>query len=511
MFDLFVIKSFLPETFLSVSILFHLVINVFLINNSKNNFPILNKEIVGQLFFILICLFFLILNNNVESFFYNFLFVYTVSNKYIKLIFILICIFTLLIIVKNFEIQKLNFFEYFSIFLIIILSLLLLIDSADLLSAYILIEIQALSFYILACFKKNSAFSTEAGIKYFVMGSFISGIYLFGCSLIYGLFGTLNFHDLSLLFFMPLNSSSGFIYYIALIGIISIIFTFFFKISSFPFQFWAPDVYEGAPLASTVIFSIIPKLPVFHFLIKWLVIVLPFFIELKFLFFICGLLSIAFGSLWAIRQKRIKRLVILSSIAQVGFVVLALANIEIINLMSIYFFLIIYLLTAILTWLIISNLYFFKNNSFKFNNFQLTPIFISNLSYFFKVNSTWTIAFILLFFSIAGIPPFVGFLSKIFIILSVIAFENLVVTFFLVLFSSISVYYYIRLIKITFFEIESKNNLSVDSSLIIFNSFFFNMECLILSLGIFCLLFFFFNPNFLILICHFFSINIFII
>jgi hypothetical protein len=111
MLDLFIIKSFLPELFLSFCVLFQLINNAFFINSLKNNFPLISIELIGQSFFILLCVIFLLLNNNVESFFYNSLFITTISNKYLKIFFIIICLFVLYTLFKSFDLQKLNFFE----------------------------------------------------------------------------------------------------------------------------------------------------------------------------------------------------------------------------------------------------------------------------------------------------------------------------------------------------------------------------------------------------------------
>ena len=120
----------------------------------------------------------------------------------------------------------------------------------------------------LATFKKNSAFSTEAGLKYFILGSFISGFFLFGASLIYGCLGTLSLTNLSLLLAFPFSTFNSDLRAIVLVGIIFVTATLLFKIACAPFHFWAPDVYEGAPLSSTVIFSIVPKLSLFYFFTK---------------------------------------------------------------------------------------------------------------------------------------------------------------------------------------------------------------------------------------------------
>jgi NADH:ubiquinone oxidoreductase subunit 2 (subunit N) len=155
---------------------------------------------------------------------------------------------------------------------------------------------QALCFYILASFRRNSAFSTEAGLKYFISGSFISGIFLFGCSLIYGGLGTLNFNSIKLLLEFPLLDEFSGLKMFVLAGIMLITITLLFKVSAAPFHFWSPDVYEGSPLGSTIIFSIVPKIVIFNFFIKWLCTISVMFYDMKDILVFVGVLSVFFGT-----------------------------------------------------------------------------------------------------------------------------------------------------------------------------------------------------------------------
>lgn len=139
----------------------------------------------------------------------------------------------------------------------------MLILSFDLILLYLAIEIQSISFYILSCLKKNSAFSTEASLKYFILGSLASALFLFGCSLIYGITGTINFKDLTTIF-INFNDQS-----LLIIGSLFILSSIFFKLAIAPFHFWSPDVYEGSPTIVTAFFSIVPKLSIFVIYIRF--------------------------------------------------------------------------------------------------------------------------------------------------------------------------------------------------------------------------------------------------
>jgi NADH-quinone oxidoreductase subunit N len=504
--DAIILKSFLPEIFLSLAILVQLVYNSRFINILNFNSPIIDREVFGQTFFILLCVFFLFLNLKIESFLPNFLFLNDESSRVIKLLFVFSCLISSFVISRSFSLQKLNFFEFFSILLLSILSLLLLTSSCDLLSTYLLIEMQALCFYILASFRRSSAFSTEAGLKYFISGSFISGLFLFGASLIYGCLGTLNFNHLSLLLSFSLNEELIVFKYFVLLGILLITIVLLFKIASAPFHFWAPDVYEGAPLSSTIIFSILPKLVIFSFFMKWVSVICCFFTEIKDIFVFIGVISVAVGTFFALRQKRMKRLVIYSSIAQIGFLVAALACGSADGFASIFFFLIIYILSSVLIWNHITFYYEFEayENELSYG----TPLFLTSLSNLVSMNRLWAFSFLVIFFSIAGIPPASGFLAKIYVIYSLIDADQLMGAIFLIMMSAISVYYYLRVVKVIYFE---SKGLVPDSYKFktVYTTNLLSFDSILIAVCLFLLVFFFFYPTTLLLLCQYLVINSF--
>jgi len=506
--DFLILKSFFPELFLSLSILLQLMFNARLVNNLSFNFPLFNKEIFWQTFFILLCVFLLLLNLKIEGFFSTFLFLNDESSRLIKLMFILSCLVVSFVLLRSFVLQSLNFFEYFSILLLSILSLLLLVSSCDLISTYLVIEMQALCFYILASFRRNSAFSTEAGLKYFIAGAFISGIFLLGASLVYGSLGTLNFNTLSLLLSFNLNTDLIYIKMFSLVGILLITITLLFKVAAAPFHFWAPDVYEGAPLSSTIVFSILPKLVIFSFFIKWLCVISSLFYSIKDFFVIIGLFSVFVGTFFALSQKRVKRLIVYSSIAQIGFLVAALETGSVSGFSSIFFFLVIYIISSILIWNHLTLFYNFQKIGNLFVLKNISPFFLTSLSNLFKTNGLWALSFLFLFFSIAGIPPFSGFLAKIFILFGLIESNQLIGAVILILISAISVFYYIRVVKVVFFESKDLQE-STEQFQTTFNSGLFNYDYLIISFSLFSLIFLFFYPTLLMLFCQYTVLNSF--
>jgi len=452
--DTAILKSFLPEIFFSLSILLQILYNSRFINILEFNFPIIYKETFFQTFFILLCLTFLFYNLKIEGFFFNFLFVSDAGSVFLKTFLSLFSVASLFFIGRSLCLQGINFFEYFTVFLLSFFALLLLTNATDILSAYLIVEMQALSFYILASFKRDSSFATEAGLKYFIAGSFISGIFLFGASIVYGCLGTLNFNSLSSLLVFEISKECESLKILVLIGVLLITITLFFKIAAAPFHFWSPDVYEGAPLASTIIFSIIPKISLFIFFIRWIFAISTIFLDINFLFLLIGVLSAFLGTLFAIRQKRTKRLIIYSSLAQVGFLVVPFFSFSIDSFSYLFFFLFIYLITSLLVW---GNLVGFYTNFYSFHNYtsQLQTFYISNLVGLFNVNKLQALSFVIIFFSISGIPPFSGFLAKILIFLNLVELKQILVASIMIVLNMISVYYYTRIIKITLFESKS--------------------------------------------------------
>lgn len=507
--DTLILKSFSPEIFLSFSILSTLIFNVYLTNNSFFNFPLIEVEIFNQLFIILVIVLFLFLNLKIEIIQNDFIFFNSFGSNFLKVIFIIFCILSLSPIVSSFKIQKLNFFEYFVIYLFAVLSLLLLLSTSDLLVVYLLIELQTLAFFVLACFDRKSAFSTESGLKYFISGSFISGVFLGGCVLLYGCLGSLNLNNINLMFSFDFCENMYILKLICLFSSLLILITFIFKVAGAPFHFWVPDVYEGAPLPSTIIFSILPKISIFFFLIKWVYIILPCFGLIKTFLIFSGILTIFLGSFLGLRQKRFKRLIIYSSIAQGGFLIAGLSIVNNIDdIAFIYFFIIVYLISSILIWLQFS-FFYVSNYSIEnyFNNLQ-KPIFISTISNFFQTNKVWALSFIMIFFSIAGLPPLSGFLSKILILSSIIKINLFSLNLFLILISVFSTFYYLKIIKVIFFEFKVNTLSTRQSFLVITKSLFFDFDCLIISFLLFLLIYLFFFPNLLLILLENMVLNI---
>ena len=408
--DAIFIKAFYPEIFLSLSILYQLVFNARVINNIYNKYPIINVEILWQGVFILVCLLFLEINQCLDVSTSRILFISDTCTQTIKTFIVLIAVLCFVIVWKSFVLQNINFYEYFSLYFLSLLGILLLVNTYDLISAYLVIELQALSFYILACFKRTSSFSTEAGLKYFILGSFISGIFLLGAFFIYAFLGTLNINDIMLILSLPLDDLN--MKAAVLLGAVLITVSILFKAAVAPFHFWAPDVYEGAPLSSSIIFSIIPKFSIFVFLMRWVSIFITEFAFLKVLLITAGIFSVFWGAYFAIVQKRIKRFIIYSSISQVGFIVVACSVCTIESYTSIFFYLVIYLISSIIIWSSLVGLYDYSKAILEFEGKKsLKPIFMVDLASYFKLNYVWSLMLLFVFFFFCGYSSIKWFFS----------------------------------------------------------------------------------------------------
>lgn len=498
--DIFIFKAFWPEFFLSLFLIKLLVLDSHTINRLSFNFPILNNEILIQIVMVLIFTLLLFNNNYIFGFDSNFFFLTDLSTQKLKLCFIFFCLLSFIIIWRSFVIQKLNFFEFFLIFLIVLLSLLFLTSAFNLISIYLCLELQAISFYIFAAFHRDSIFSSEAALKYFISSSIMSGIFLLGCSLIYGSFGTLNLIDINTLITLIPNSevlNFESIFVSSALGAFLILSAIFFKLVIAPYHFWFPQIYDGSPLSSTIIFSVIPKLVLFNLLIKIWVSFFSLVVFSSSILFIIGFYSIFFGLIKLLKQKRLKKLYIYSSISQLGLPLCALADNTIYGFSTVYFFLISYLITAILMWGI---LVLINQNQYKTTKITtINPLFTSTFNKILNQNSTIALCFLFIFFSLAAIPPFSGFIGKVYIYLVLIQGYKYEIAVLIIYISVVGVYYYIKFLKIIFFE-----NLTITKHIkaqSFFNSEFVIYDYNVFSICLFLLVFICFYPNFFFLNC----------
>ena len=459
------IISLFTDSYLSISILFLLMIGIFLKVNNNNI-----KLITWLSIEILLLLIYIIYNNNIDEhiLLYGLYFINS-NNLNIKLILFILTIIILLISLDYFEKEKIYDYEYNILILLSLLGMSLLISSNNLIGIYLALELQSLSMYVLVAFKRNSQLSTEASLKYFILGALASGIFLFGSSLIYGLTGTMNLESLSHILITNYTTNE---FSLGLpIAISFILIALMFKLAVAPFHMWAPDVYQGAPTIVTAFLAIVPKIAILTLIIELLFEIFYNNInDWQWIIIFCSLSSMIIGAFGALNQFNIKRLLAYSAIGHMGYILIPIATCSILGLQSAYIYILLYMIMSINFFSIILSLYFNNNNKISL---------IYELIGLSKINPVLAITLAVTVLSMAGIPPLAGFFSKFFIFLSAIEANLYILAIFGVLTSVISTVYYIRLIKIMYFDTqiqeEYKNILEIDNPKSLYFRFkFFN-------------------------------------
>lgn len=451
---LYNIYSISIELYIVFSIIILLIYGVFFSTFIKYGYPLVSSNIGWLVFQISFSSFFLAYNQiYIYMFSWNKLLIFDFYVWGMQLLIIIIFFLWWGITFIYVQKQKILFFEYWVLVLFAVVGVLFIIKSYDFLSIYLAIEFQSLVFYILASFNRSSEFSTEAGLKYFILGAFSSAFLLLGFSIIYGLTGITNLGDFSKLFSGIFINNIIFNYGI-IIGLIFVLIALMFKLSAAPFHMWVPDVYEGSPSSITVFFSIFPKYAIICLCLRFLLYSFYDYIIYwrEFLLF-CMVFCIVIGTLGAFYQFKWKRFLAYSSINHVSFLLLALIIGDFQSISCIIFYIIIYSVIMLGIFAIVLSLYYYDYP----NYYQLR--YIKNIISLNITNPILTLSLALILFSLAGIPPFAGFFSKLFILLSALQVNAFGICLFLVLFSCISCFYYIRFIKIMYFDID--NNLLI--------------------------------------------------
>jgi len=417
-----------PELFLSFSIMLILMVGVFV----KKSFKLVNLLTVSSLIFTIA----LVLNQQNETI-KIFKDSYIIDNFSIlmKTITLLFCILILISSKEYIKINNIDKIEYPIIILTSVLGMILMISSYDLIIFYLGLELQSLSLYILAAFKRESEKSTEAGLKYFVLSALATGLLLYGSSLIYGFTGSTNFEIIA----KNLDTNN----IAAVFGIVFIIIGLAFKVSAVPFHMWTPDVYEGSPTSVTSFFAIVPKIAAIAVFIRFMYV--PFLNVMDQWQMIIVFLSIAsmiLGATAAIGQKNIKRLMAYSSIGHMGYALAGLAPGTNAGIQSTIIYLIIYLAMNLGAFGCIFMMK--RDNTFCEN--------INDLSGMSKNHPLLALSFLIILFSLAGIPPLAGFFAKFYIFMAVIESEMYILAILGLLTTVISAFYYLRIIKIIYFD-----------------------------------------------------------
>lgn len=358
----------------------------------------------------------------------------------VKVMILLASALTAAMSINFLEREKLGRFEYPVLVLFATLGMMMMVSANDFLALYVGLELQSLSLYVLAAYQRDNAKATEAGLKYFVLGSLASGMLLYGVSLVYGFAGTTSFDALARLFGgeHAVRANVG-----VIAGLVFIMAGLAFKISAVPFHMWTPDVYEGAPTPVTAFFAVAPKIAALALFTR--VMMGPFgdlADQWRQVVTFIAIGSMFVGSFAAIGQNNIKRLLAYSSIGHVGFILVGLAAGTQAGVQGILVYLAIYLFMNVGTFAVVLSMR---------QKGRLVEG-IDDLAGLSKTNPVMALVMAALMFSMAGIPPLAGFWGKFYVFLAAVDAGLYVLAVIGVLTSVVSAFYYLRIIKVMYFD-----------------------------------------------------------
>jgi NADH-quinone oxidoreductase subunit N len=363
-----------------------------------------------------------------------------VNDAFARLMKMLVIVGSLVTLAMSMEFarrEKFDMFEFPVLVLLATLGMMLMVSANNLLALYMGLELQSLALYVVAAIDRDNTKSSEAGLKYFVLGALSSGMLLYGISLVYGFTGQIGFEAIA-------QALSGGERQVGLLfGLVFILAGLAFKISAVPFHMWTPDVYEGAPTPVTAFFAAAPKMAAMAMLVR---VVMDGFAPVKVdwqqVIVFISIASMLLGAFAAIGQTNIKRLMAYSSIGHVGFALVGLAAGSESGVRGVAVYMIIYLVMTLGTFAFILAM---RTKDGQVEN-------ISDLAGLSRTNPLMALALTILMFSLAGIPPLAGFFAKWYVFLAAIEANLVALSVIGVIASVIGAYYYLRIIKIMWFD-----------------------------------------------------------
>jgi NADH-quinone oxidoreductase subunit N len=336
-----------------------------------------------------------------------------------------------------FEDAKIARFEFPVLVLLATLGMMLMVSAGSFIALYMGLELQSLALYVLAAFHRDSMRSTEAGLKYFVLGALSSGMMLYGISLIYGFTGTTGFAEIAAIVGKS-GAGIGLIF-----GLVFLISGLAFKVSAVPFHMWTPDVYEGSPTPITAFFSMSPKIAAMALFLRAMLGAFPTAAhEWQQIVVVISVLSMVLGAFAAIGQTNIKRLMAYSSIGHMGYALLGLAAGTVAGVQGVLLYLTIYVITNAGVFVCIL--------AMKRNGEMIETI--DDLKGLSRTNPRLAIAFLIFMFSLAGIPPMAGFFAKFYVFAAAIDAHLYWPAVIGVLASVVGAVYYLRIVKLIYFD-----------------------------------------------------------
>jgi NADH-quinone oxidoreductase subunit N len=358
--------------------------------------------------------------------------------RFMKVLTLIGSVVTLIMSVGFARAEKFDRFEYPILVMLATLGMMLMISANDMIALYLGLELQSLSLYVVAAINRDSLRSTEAGLKYFVLGALSSGMLLYGISLVYGYTGNTGFEAIAAALGAGGERQLGLIF-----GLVFVLAGLAFKVSAVPFHMWTPDVYEGAPTPVTAFFAAAPKMAAMALLVRVTVGAFePVAREWQQIVVFIAIASMVLGSFAAIGQRNIKRLMAYSSIGHVGFALVGLAANTQAGVRGVIIYMLIYLAMTLGTFAFILAM------RRKDGNVEQ----IDDLAGLSATNPMMATIMTILMFSLAGIPPLAGFFAKWYVFLAAINAGLYALAVIGVVTSVIGAYYYLRIIKVMWFD-----------------------------------------------------------
>ncbi len=336
-------------------------------------------------------------------------------------------------------VEKQQRFEYPVLILLSTTGMLMLISAADLIALYLGLELMSLALYVVAAINRDSARSSEAGLKYFILGALSSGMLLYGASLVYGFTGTVSFAGIAK---AASPDSIGLV-----MGLVFLFAGFCFKVSAVPFHMWTPDVYEGAPTPITAFFAAAPKVAGIAMFVRATIVAFPGIVpQWQHIVVFVSIASMALGAFAAIGQRNIKRLMAYSSIGHMGFALIGLAAATSDGIEGVLVYMAIYLAMTLGTFAVILSM---RREGRMVEG-------IGDLAGLARTNPAMAFFLAMLLFSLAGIPPLAGFFAKFYVFLAAIKAGLFVLAVIGVVTSVVGAYYYLTIVKIMYFDEPAK-------------------------------------------------------
>jgi NADH-quinone oxidoreductase subunit N len=359
--------------------------------------------------------------------------------RFMKILVLLGSAIALLLAFGEFSDAKQMKFEYPVLVLLATVGMMMMVSAGDLVALYLGLELQSLALYVVAAFRRDSLRSSEAGLKYFVLGALSSGMLLYGASLVYGFTGSTSFAVIAKVATGATAADNiGLIF-----GLVFVLVGLAFKVSAVPFHMWTPDVYEGAPTPVTAFFSAAPKMAAMALFVRVVSSAFPGFApQWQQIVVFLAIASMLLGAFAAIGQRNIKRLMAYSSIGNIGYALVGLAAASTEGTRGVVLYMAIYLVMTLGVFACIL--------SMRRDEGPLEDI--DELSGLAQTNLPMAFAMAVLLFSLAGIPPLAGFFAKFYVFLAAINAKLYTLAVIGVLASVVGAYYYVRIVKVMFFD-----------------------------------------------------------